>query len=103
MNMHIDPPSSACRHLLPPAGEGSYTQAKVFFITILKIVPLKMKRFPLILDAILLPPAGEGADRRMRVDQTAQIPLTKTLRQRHNQQLLQFLIRLFQNRFQRRY
>jgi hypothetical protein len=26
----FDPPSSACRHLLPPAGEGSYTQATVF-------------------------------------------------------------------------
>jgi hypothetical protein len=43
----------------------------VFFIAILEIVLLKMKRTPLILGAILLPMAGEGADRRMRVDQKA--------------------------------
>jgi hypothetical protein len=30
-----------------------------------------MKKAPLVLDAILLPLAGEGADRRMRVDQKA--------------------------------
>jgi hypothetical protein len=41
----------------------------VFFITILEIVLPKMKRTPLVLGAILLPLAGEGADRRMRVDQ----------------------------------
>jgi hypothetical protein len=62
-------------HPHPPVGtfsrqrEGSYTQAKVFFITILEIVPLIMKRMLLVLGAILLPLAGEGADRRMRVDQ----------------------------------
>jgi hypothetical protein len=65
---YFDPPSSACRHLLPPAGEGSYTHTKVFLSLSLKIALLKRKRTPWILGEILLPPAGEGADRRMRVD-----------------------------------
>jgi hypothetical protein len=34
-----------------------------------KIAPWEIKRTPLILGEILLPLAGEGADRRMRVDQ----------------------------------
>jgi hypothetical protein len=44
-----------------------------------------MKRTPLVLGAILLPLAGEGADRRMRVDQNAIFIL------------IQFMINLFQD------
>jgi hypothetical protein len=43
---------------------------KCLLLLLLEIVPLKMKRFPLVLGEILLPLAGEGADRRMRVDQS---------------------------------
>jgi hypothetical protein len=63
-------------HPHPPVGTFSRQREKdrtlmqkCLLLLLLEIVSLKMKRFPLVMGEILLPLAGEGADRRMRVDQ----------------------------------